>query len=66
MSLPTVPSISAAAESPAIEIAAPATQRRWSIAFGLYTAATSLTFTQGVWVVYLALHNFSPLAIGLF
>ncbi len=63
MSLPTA---SPAAESPTIEIATPATQRRWSIAFGLYSAATSLTFTQGVWVVYLALHNFSPLAIGLF
>jgi len=66
MSLPTVPSVSTAAESPAIETATPAAQRRWAVAFGLYTAATSLTFTQGVWVVYLALHNFSPLAIGLF
>ncbi|HKT39410.1 MAG TPA: MFS transporter [Ktedonobacterales bacterium] len=55
-----------AIESPAIEIATPATQRRWAIAFGLYTAATSLTFTQGVWVVYLALHGFSPFEIGLF
>ncbi len=63
MSLPSVPTI---AEPPTIEIAPPATQRRWAIAFGLYTAATSLTFTQGVWVVYLALHGFSPFAIGLF
>lgn len=63
MSSSSVPSV---AESPVIEIAAPATQRRWAIAFGLYTAATSLTFTQGVWVIYLAIHGFSPFAIGLF
>lgn len=60
MSLPSV------AESPAVEIAPPATQRRWAIAFGLYTAATNLIFTQGVWVIYLSLHGFSPFAIGLF
>ncbi|MGE5333533.1 MAG: MFS transporter, partial [Nitrososphaerota archaeon] len=60
MSLPSV------AESPVIEIAPPATQRRWAIAFGLYTAATNLIFTQGVWVIYLAIHGFSPFAIGLF
>jgi MFS family permease len=62
----SLPSVSPAVESSIIEIATPATQRRWSIAFGLYTAATSLTFTQGVWVIYLALHGFSPFAIGLF
>ncbi|HEU5349652.1 MAG TPA: MFS transporter, partial [Ktedonobacterales bacterium] len=60
MSLPSV------VESSGTEIAPPAIQRRWAIAFGLYTAATSLTFTQGVWVVYLAIHGFSPFAIGLF
>jgi MFS family permease len=62
----SLPSASPAVESPPIEIVAPTTQRRWAIAFGLYTAATSLTFTQGVWVVYLALNGFSPFAIGLF
>lgn len=59
-------SFPSAVESPAVEIATPATQRRWAIAFGLYTAATNLTFTQGVWVIYLAIHGFSPFAIGLF
>lgn len=54
------------AESPVVEIALPATQRRWAIAFGLYTAATNLIFTQGVWVIYLAIHGFSPFVIGLF
>jgi MFS family permease len=49
-----------------IEIAPPATQRRWAVAFGLYTAATNLIFTQGVWVIYLSIHGFSPFAIGLF
>lgn len=63
MSLPTA---SPVAEALAVEIATPATQRRWAVAFGLYTAATNLTFTQGVWVIYLALNGFSPFAIGLF
>jgi MFS family permease len=59
-------SLQPAIESPVIELASPATQRRWAIAFGLYTAATNLIFTQGVWVVYLALNGYSPFAIGLF
>ncbi len=63
MSLPSVPTV---VESPMIEIAPPATQRRWAVAFGLYTAATNLIFTQGVWVIYLSIHGFSPFAIGLF
>ena len=63
MSLPSVPSV---IEPPVIEIAPPATQRRWAIAFGLYTAATNLIFTQGVWVISLSIHGFSPFAIGLF
>jgi MFS family permease len=72
MSLPTVPpvppvsSLSSVVEAPAVEIAPPATQQRWAIAFGLYTAATNLIFTQGVWVIYLAIHGYSPFAIGLF
>ncbi|MFI5274882.1 MAG: MFS transporter [Ktedonobacterales bacterium] len=41
-------------------------RRRWAIAFGLYTVATNISFTQAVWVLYLAAHHYSPLAIGLF
>jgi MFS family permease len=44
----------------------PSTRRRWAIAFGLYTAATNATFTQAVWVIFLAAHGYSPFAIGLF
>ena len=66
MSLPSVPAVPPVAELSNIEIAPPATQRRWAIAFGLYTAATNLIFTQGVWVIYLSIHGFSPFAIGLF
>jgi len=43
-----------------------ATQRRWALAFGLYTAATNITITQTVWVIYLATHGYTPFAIGLF
>src|SRR5215813_12157600 len=54
-------------EPTAPEPTAPAaTQRRWSLAFGVYSAATSLTFTQGFWVIYLATRGYSPFAIGLF
>lgn len=41
-------------------------RRRWAVAFGLYTLATNVTFTQAVWVLYLAAQGYSPLAIGLF
>lgn len=58
---------------PATPTAAPATpamsrarRKRWYIAFGLYTAATNATFSQAIWVVYLATHGYSPFAIGLF
>ncbi|HEX6544360.1 MAG TPA: MFS transporter [Ktedonobacterales bacterium] len=60
MNLPSI------VELPAVEIAPYTTQRRWALAFGVYTAATNLIFTQGVWVVYLALSGYSPFAIGLF
>lgn len=46
--------------------APPRLRRRWAIAFGLYTLATNVTFTQAVWVLYLAAQGYSPLAIGLF
>lgn len=48
------------------QIAAPAQRRRWVIAYGLYTIATNATFSQAVWVIYLAAHGYSPFAIGLF
>lgn len=43
-----------------------AVQRRWLLAFGLYTIATNTTFSQAVWVLYLASRGYSPFAIGLF
>src|SRR5579885_2398525 len=43
-----------------------ATQRRWALAYGVYSAATNLTFTQAIWVIYLASRGYSPFAIGLF
>ena len=55
---------------PVIPIAAPAAprglRRRWVVAFALYTLATNVTFTQAVWVLYLAAQGYSPFAIGLF
>lgn len=53
--------------SPSVTQPVPAAQaRRWSVAFGLYTASTNLIFTQAVWVIYLASKGYSPFAIGLF
>jgi MFS family permease len=51
---------------PTTASATPAQRRRWGVAFGLYTAATNATFTQAVWVIFLATHGYSPFAIGLF
>jgi MFS family permease len=36
------------------------------IAYALFTAASNLRFTAAVWLIYLAAHGYSPLAIGLF
>jgi MFS family permease len=47
-------------------LAPAATQRRWTIAYGVYSAATNLVFTQAIWVIYLAAQGYSPFAIGLF
>src|SRR6476646_7615401 len=48
-------------------LAAPtAIQRRWTLAYALYTIANNASFTQAVWVIYLYSRGFSPLAIGLF
>src|SRR5215471_2835408 len=41
-------------------------RRRWQLAFGLYTVATNATFSQAVWVIYLAGRGYDPFAIGLF
>src|SRR6185437_10466418 len=40
-------------------------RRRWTWAYGLYTGVTSFSFTNAVWVIFLATHGYSPLAIGL-
>lgn len=40
--------------------------RRWLFAFDCYNASTNLLFTSAIWVIYLAAHGYSPLAIGLF
>jgi MFS family permease len=40
--------------------------RRWLLAFDGYNATTNLLFTSAIWVIYLAAHGYSPLAIGLF
>ena len=57
---------SAPQPSPTLTTEARATQRRWLLAFGLYTVATNTTFSQAVWVLYLAARGYSPFAIGLF
>lgn len=46
--------------------ASPSRTRRWTLAYALYTATTNVTFTQAVWMLYLAAHGYSPFAIGLF
>jgi MFS family permease len=40
--------------------------RRWLLAFDAYNATSNLAFTSAIWVIYLAAHGYSPLAIGLF
>jgi MFS family permease len=40
--------------------------RRWLLAFDGYNITTNLLFTSALWVIYLAAHGYSPLAIGLF
>jgi MFS family permease len=52
--------------TPTTATQARATQRRWLLAFGLYTVATNTTFSQAVWVLYLAARGYNPFAIGLF
>src|SRR5215469_10051017 len=42
------------------------TRRPHMIAYALFTAASNLRFTAAVWLIYLAAHGYSPLAIGLF
>ena len=40
--------------------------RRWLLAFDCYNFSTNTLFISAIWVVYLASHGYSPLAIGLF
>ena len=49
-----------------ILIATPEQRRRWTLAYTFYTGFTSITFTNAVWVIYLATHGYSAFAIGLF
>jgi MFS family permease len=42
------------------------TWKRWLLAFDGYNATTNIAFTTAIWVIYLAAHGYSPLAIGLF
>jgi MFS family permease len=43
-----------------------AKRRRWLLAFDCYNLTTNTLFTSAIWVIYLAAHGYSPLAIGLF
>jgi MFS family permease len=45
--------------------ATPAQRRRWTAAYTAYTGFTSITFTNAVWVIYLATHGYSAFEIGL-
>jgi MFS family permease len=40
--------------------------KRWLRAFDGYNLATNMVLTSAIWMVYLAAHGYSPLAIGLF
>jgi MFS family permease len=40
--------------------------RRWLIAFYSYDTLANVLITNAIWVIYLASHGYSPLAIGLF
>jgi MFS family permease len=40
--------------------------RRWSRAFDAYNLSTNTLFTSAIWMIYLANHGYSPLALGLF
>src|SRR5690242_2822243 len=39
--------------------------RRWSRAFDYHNVLTYTAFTNAIWMVYLAGHGYSPLALGL-
>lgn len=40
--------------------------KRWSRAFDAYNLATNTLFTSAIWMIYLANHGYSPLALGLY
>lgn len=39
--------------------------KRWSRAFDAYNLSTNTLFTSAIWMIYLADHGYSPLALGL-
>lgn len=39
--------------------------KRWSRAFDAHNLATNTGFTRAIWIIYLASHGYSPLAVGL-
>lgn len=44
----------------------PVPWKRWLLAFDWYNFLTNTLFSNAIWVIYLAVHGYSPLAIGLF
>jgi len=63
MSDTSLPMTTAATDN--AEPAGPLPWRRWSRAFDAYNFSTNTLFTNAIWVIYLANHGYSPLAIGL-
>jgi MFS family permease len=39
--------------------------RRWSLAFDAHNLASNIGLTRAIWMIYLANHGYSPLALGL-
>ncbi|MGH2481118.1 MAG: MFS transporter, partial [Ktedonobacteraceae bacterium] len=39
--------------------------QRWSRAFDAHNLATNMSFTRAIWIIYLANHGYSQLALGL-
>lgn len=51
--------------SVAVPAASPVRQRRWALGFALYEGISNLAFTRAIWMIYLALHGYNPLFIGV-
>lgn len=60
------PTIEQASVSNTAPIVPATTWRRWLLVFDGYNLTTNTLLTTAIWVVYLASHGYSPLAIGLF